>query len=64
VQDGAALELNAVGVFKRKGNEIVIENASPAIQESYEFVAIMVDAFPYRRIDDRIQSGAIAAAGQ
>jgi hypothetical protein len=64
VQDGAALELNAVGVFESERNEIVIENAAPAIQEADEFVAVVVDALPDRRINDRIQSGAIAAAGQ
>ena len=64
MQDGAALQLNAVNVFERERNEIVIENAAPAVQKADEFVAVVVDALSDGRINDRIQSGAIAAAGQ
>ena len=64
VQDGAALELNAVGVFESERNEVVVEHAAPAVQKADELVAVVVDSLSHRRINDRIQSGAIAAAGQ
>ena len=64
MQDGAAPELNPVDRFERERNEIVIEHALPAVQESDELVSVVIDALPDGRINDRIQSGAIAAAGQ
>ncbi len=64
VQDGAALQLDAVDVFKSEGDEVVIEHAAPAVQKADEFVSVVVDALSHSRINDRIQSGAIAAAGQ
>ena len=64
VKDGAALELNAVGVFERKRNEVVVEHAAPAIEEADELVAVGLDALAHRRINHSIQSGAVAATGQ
>ena len=64
VQDGAALQLDAVGVFQGERNKVVVEHAAPAVEKADELVSVVVDALFYSGINDRIQSGAIAAAGQ
>src|ERR1700689_1717284 len=64
MQDGAAAQLDAVNILERERNEVVIEHTAPAVQESDELVPVVVDALPHSRINDSIQSGAIAAAGQ
>ena len=64
VKDGAALELDAVDVFKCERDEVVVEHAAPAVEEADEFVAVGLNSFAHRRIDDSIQAGAVSAAGQ
>src|ERR1700689_3493413 len=64
MQDGAAAQLDAVNILERERNEVVIEHTAPAVQEAKELVPVVVDALPHSRINDSIQSGAIAAAGQ
>ncbi len=64
VEDGAALELNAVGVLERQRDEVVVEHTAPPVEEADEFVAVGLDSLAYRRIDNSIQAGAVAAAGQ
>jgi len=64
VEDGAALELNAVDVFEGERDELVVEYAAPAIEESDEFVTVGLNSFAHCRIDDSIQAGAVSAAGQ
>src|ERR1700722_16439448 len=64
MQDSAAAQLDAVNILERERNEVVIEHAAPAVQEADELVPVVVDALPHSRIDDSIQSGAIAATGQ
>ena len=49
VEDGAALQLDAVDVFKGERNEVVVEHAPPAIEEADEFVAVVVDALSEQR---------------
>ena len=44
VQDGAALQLDAVDVFQRQRNEVVVEHAAPAVEKADELIAIVVDA--------------------
>ena len=60
----AALDQNLVHFLQRQLHGVVVEDAAPAFQESDKLVAVVIDAFPYDRMNDRIQSGAIAAAGQ
>ncbi len=64
VKDGATLQLDAVGVLQRKGNPVVVQDATPPVEEADELIAIGVDALLHSRIDYCIQSGAIAATGQ
>ena len=64
MKDGAALELDSIDVFKGEGDEVVVEHSPPAIEKADKFVSVVVDALFDSGIDDRIQSGAIAAAGQ
>src|SRR5208337_4940555 len=64
VQNGAALQLDAVGAFESERNPIVVQHAAPAVEKADELIPIMVDALLHRRVDHRIKSGAIAAAGQ
>ena len=64
VKDGAALELNAVGVLERERDEVVVEHAAPAVEKADELVAVGLDSLAHGRVDHSIQAGAIAAAGQ
>ena len=64
VQDGAALQLDAVNILQSEGNELVVQHTAPAVEKADELIAIVVDALPHGRINHRIQSGAVAAAGQ
>ena len=64
VEDGAALQLDAIGVFKGERDEVVVEHAAPAVEKADEFVAVGLDSLAHGRVDHCIQAGAVAAAGQ
>ena len=64
VQDGATLQLDAIGAFQGEGNPIVVKHAAPAVEKADELIAIVIDAFFDGRIDHGIQPGAISSAGQ
>src|SRR5690349_10856797 len=44
--------------------EVVLQNAAPAFQETHKFVVVVEDPFANNRTDHRIQSRAIAPAGE
>jgi hypothetical protein len=64
VKNRAAFQLDSIGVFQGQRDEVVVQHAAPAVQKADELIAIVVDALFHSRINHRIQSGAIAAAGQ
>jgi hypothetical protein len=64
VKNGAALQLDAVGVFQGERDKVVVQHAAPAVQEADEFIAIVVDSLLHGGVDHRIQSGAVTATGQ
>jgi hypothetical protein len=63
-QDGAALEEDAVDALQGQWGGFVLENAAPALEESDEFVAVVVDSLLYHRMNDGIQTRAVSAARQ
>src|ERR1700733_2392905 len=54
MQNGAPFQLDAIDFFQSKGNEIVVQDAAPAVQKADEFIAIVVDALFHSRVDHRI----------
>ena len=64
MKDGAALQLNAIGVFEGQRDEVVVEHTAPAVEEADELVAVGLNSLSHSGVDHRIQAGAVAAAGQ
>ena len=63
-QDGAALLGDAADHGAGDVDDVALDNAAPAIQESHEFVAVDGDALEDGATDDGVQSGAVSAAGE
>ena len=63
-EDGAALLGDAADHGAGNVNHIALDDAAPAVEESYEFVAVDGDPLEDGAADDGVQSGAVAAAGE
>ena len=50
--------------LERQLDAVAVEHAGPAVAEADELVAVGVDALADDAADDRVEAGAVAAAGQ
>ena len=63
-EDRAAARQDAAHLGDAQRHRVVLERAPPAVAEADELVAVLLDALADRAADDRVQAGAVAAAGQ
>ena len=63
-QDGAALLGDAADHGAGNFDDVALDNAAPAVLESYELLAVDRDAFEDGATDDGVQAGAVSAAGE
>ena len=63
-QDGAALLGNAADHGPGDVDDVALNNAAPAVEETDELVAVDGNSFKDCTADNRIQSGAVATAGK
>ena len=63
-EDGAAEGKDVVAVRGAEGHEVAFHDARPAVAEADDFVAVLALAFGDNGSDDRVQSRAVASAGQ
>ena len=63
-EDGAALLGDAADHGAGNVDDVALDDAAPAVEESHEFVAVDGDALEDGAADDGVQSGAVAAAGE
>jgi 2-polyprenyl-6-methoxyphenol hydroxylase-like FAD-dependent oxidoreductase len=64
VADGAALLGDAADHGAGDVDDVALHHAAPAVEESDELVAVDGNALQYGAADDRVQSGAVATAGE
>ena len=63
-QDGAALLGDTADNSAGNGDDVALNDAAPAVEEPDEFLAVDGDALQYGAADNRVQSGAVATAGE
>src|SRR5690606_7583565 len=63
-QDRAAAGQDAAYLLDAQRHRVVLQRAAPPVTEANELVAVHGDALANDRPDDRVQTGAVATAGQ
>ena len=63
-EDRPAAVQDPARALERQVDRLVLEHAGPAVAEADELVAVGVDALADDGADDRIEAGAVAAAGE
>ena len=63
-EDGAAAGQDAAHLGHAERPAVALERAAPAVAVADELVAVVADALAHDRPDDRVQAGAVAAAGE
>ena len=62
--DGAALGCQAADLLAGQVHVVAFNDASPAIAEADEFVAVLLDTVEHGAADDSVQAGAVAAGSK